>query len=77
MDIAKLSGLGQTGTQFCFLFGTTAPLTEEQLETLYRSLGRFVAAWSRATLRALFAGFLRPHDAVNMLIVGAQSDILR
>jgi hypothetical protein len=75
--IAKLSGLGQTGTQFCSLFGTTTPFTPEQLEALYGNHGRFVAAWSKATLRSLFAGFLRPEDAVNILVVGAQSDIAR
>jgi hypothetical protein len=73
--VAKLSGLGQTGTTFCFLFGTTVPLTQEQLTALYPSHGRFVAAWSKATLKALFAGFLRPEDAFNILVVGAQSDI--
>jgi hypothetical protein len=75
--VAKLSGLGQTGTQFCNLFGTTAPLTEEQLEALYQSHEGFVAAWSRASLDSLGAGFLRPEDALNILVVGAQSEILK
>ena len=75
--VAKLSGLGQTGTQFCFLFGTTVPFTPDQLEVLYRSHGGFVAAWSRATVRSLLAGFLRPEDAFNIAVVGAQSNILR
>jgi hypothetical protein len=75
--VATLSGLGQTGTQFCSLFGTTTPFTPEQLEARYGSHGRFVAAWSGATLRALFAGYLRSEDAVNILVVGAQSEILR
>jgi hypothetical protein len=75
--VATLSGLGQTGTTFCFLFGTTVPLTDGQLEALYGSHGRFVAAWSRATVKALFAGFLQPEDAVNIAVVGAQSDILK
>ena len=74
--VAKLSGLGQTGTQFCNLFGTTAPLTEEQLNALYESHGGFVVAWSRATLSALEAGFLRLEDALHMIEVGAQSEIL-
>ena len=32
--VAKLSGLGQTGAQFCALFGTTVPLTDAQLDAL-------------------------------------------
>lgn len=73
--VAALSGLGQSGSPFCSIFGTTEPFSPEQLDTLYRNHGRFVAAWSTATLRALFAGYLRPEDALNMLVVGAQSDV--
>jgi Alpha/beta hydrolase domain len=75
--VAKLSGFGQTGQQFCALFGTTVPLTQEQLSALYRSHGRFTFAWIRATLDSLQAGYLRPEDALNIAVVGAQSDILR
>jgi Alpha/beta hydrolase domain len=75
--VATLSGLGQTGTQFCGLFGTTVPLTAEQLDALYGGHGGFVAAWDRATVRAFLGGFLRPEDAFNLVVVGAQSDILR
>jgi Alpha/beta hydrolase domain len=75
--VATLSGLGQTGSQFCFLFGTTVPFTDEQLAALYGNHGRFVAAWTRATLSATLAGYLRPEDAVNLLVAGARSDILR
>lgn len=75
--VATLSGLGQTGTTFCGIFGTTTPLTSEQLEALYGSHGGFVSAWSRSTLRSAAAGYLRPKDAFNILVVGARSDILR
>jgi Alpha/beta hydrolase domain len=75
--VATLSGLGQAGSQFCFLFGTTVPLMADQLEALYGSHSGFTAAWGRATVRAFVGGFLRPEDAFNLVIVGAQSDILR
>lgn len=75
--VAKLSGLGQTGTGFCFLLGTTTPLSPEQLKALYSDRGGFVRAWSRATSAAATAGFLRPQDALQMLAVGAQSDVLK
>jgi hypothetical protein len=74
--VAKLSGLGQTGgTGFCFIFGSTVPFTNQQLKARYRNDGGFARAWSRATWRATEAGFLRPRDALNLLAVGAQSDI--
>jgi hypothetical protein len=75
--VAKLSGLGQTGSQFCFLFGTTVPFSDQQIEALYRNHGRFVSAWTRATVKAFAAGFLRPEDAAHLIVVGAQSDIGR
>ena len=75
--VARLSGLGQTGTTFCFLFGTTVPFGTEQLEALYGSHGGFVAAWNRATGSAVRAGFLVRDDARHLRVVGAQSDILR
>jgi Alpha/beta hydrolase domain len=75
--VATLSGLGQTGSQFCSLFGTTLPFSDEKIEALYGSHGRFVSAWSRATAKALAAGFLRPEDATNLIVVGAQSAIGR
>lgn len=74
--VAKLNGLGQTGAQFCFLFGTTTPLTHEQLVALYADHNGFARAWSRATLRAFIGGFLRPEDASHILLVGAKSNIL-
>ena len=73
--VATLSGLGQTGTTFCFLFGTTVPLTEAQLTALYGDHAGFVRAWTWATLRSTLGGYLRPEDAVNLLVVGAQADI--
>jgi hypothetical protein len=73
--VATLGGLGQTGSPFCSLFGTTRPFTQQQLDTLYRNHGSFVARWSAATIKALSAGFVRREDAVNILAVGAQADI--
>ena len=43
---------GPDGTTFCFLFGTTTPLTPDQLGTLYGDHGGFVRAWATATLEA-------------------------
>ena len=37
----------------------------------------FAFAWSLATLKATFAGFVLPADAIDIGVVGVQSDILR
>ena len=77
--VAKLSGFGQTGAgaQFCFLFGTTAPLTQEQLTALYRDHHQFTRAWNRATADAVREGFVLLQDGVDLGIVAAQSSVLR
>lgn len=73
--VAKLSGLGQTGEQFCQLFGTTAPFTHDQLVSLYRNHGGFVSSWNQATQDAVKAGFVVREDAQHIRVVGAQSGI--
>jgi hypothetical protein len=74
--VATLNGLGNSPA-FCGLFGTTVPLTADQLQALYGNHGRFAGAWIRATARAAKAGFIRPEDARDLAIVGAESDVLR
>jgi hypothetical protein len=74
--VAKLSGLGNGGTFACSLFGTTVPFSTAQLTALYGDHNGFVAAWTRATLRAVRAGFILPEDAAHILAVGAQSSFM-
>jgi hypothetical protein len=74
--VATLSGLGNNPST-CALFGSTLPLTAEQLEARYGDHGGFVAAWTQATQRAAQSGFIRPEDARDLAVVGAESDILR
>jgi hypothetical protein len=71
--VATLSGRGQGGGGFCFLFGTTTPLSAEQLTALYRTRAGFVSAWNRASRDAADAGFLRPEDAQQLRAVAAAS----
>jgi hypothetical protein len=76
--VARLSGFGQTGgTQFCNIFGTTVPFTEQRLEERYRSHGGFVFAWSIASLVSAFSGFVEPEDVHDIWVVGVRSDVLR
>ena len=74
--VAKLSGFGQSGQQFCVLFGTTTPFTPEQLAALYGSHDGFVSKWNRATQDAVKAGFVVKEDGQDLRVVAAQSDIL-
>jgi Alpha/beta hydrolase domain len=71
--VATLSGGGQAGGGFCFLFGTTTPFSPEQLTARYRTHSGFVSAWNRATRDAVAAGFIRPDDARHMRAVAARS----
>ena len=73
--IATLSGLGQSGSNFCFLFGTTAPFDAPKLASLYPSHAAFVKAWNAATETAVKAGFILPADATNIKAAAAQSSI--
>ena len=75
--VATLSGVGQTGNQFCFLFGTTTPFTPQQLTALYRNHGGFVSAWNQVTQSAVQAGYLVREDADLLRPVAAQSSVPR
>ena len=63
LPIAALSGVGQTGTAFCSLFGTTVPFDSATLASLYPKHSKYVAAVSKATSSAVKAGFLLNPDA--------------
>ncbi|MFI6339837.1 alpha/beta hydrolase domain-containing protein [Streptomyces sp. NPDC050535] len=73
--VATLSGLGQTGASFCFLFGTTVPFGAEKLAALYPDHATFVAKWSVATAQGVAAGFIRPADAAELVEAAARSGI--
>lgn len=67
VPVATLSGLGQSGSTFCFLFGTTTPFSAEKLAALYPTHTAFVARWAAATTSLVRAGFIRPADAVELI----------
>jgi len=73
--VAKLSGLPQGGSQFCFLFGTTVPFTPSQLAALYENHGQFASASVEATKSARNAGFLVDADAKEIQSAAVHSDI--
>jgi hypothetical protein len=72
VPINVLSGMGQHGSEFAFLFGVTAPLERSTLSRLYPGghddyLAKFEAALA-ATVRA---GFLLEADATEIAAVAA------
>ena len=60
---AVLSGEGQTGGSFCFLFGTTALFPADQVASLYPTEADYVAAVTTSAEAAVAAGFLLQVDA--------------
>jgi hypothetical protein len=65
-----LSGLGQSGEGFAFLFGTTAALAPERLATRYPG-GRddYVAGFTAALDGTVAAGYLLAADRDEILAV--------
>jgi hypothetical protein len=68
------SGTGQIG-RFCRLFGSTVPLTPEQLAALYPNHRAFVKQWNQAADRSVRAGFLTEPDAKELKAAAAASDV--
>jgi hypothetical protein len=75
--VAALSGLGQSGNAWCFLFGTTTPLSNEQITARYGDHRGFVKAWTRATNAARKAGFVTVEDAKHLNAAAARSSVGR
>jgi len=69
---AVLSGLGQSGTEFAFLFGTTRPFDAATLARLYPG-GRadFLARFGKSLDEALAAGFVLEADAEEIRALAA------
>ena len=74
VPIAAFTG-EQEGSILCRLFGTTTPFDDATLAALYPSHGAFVAAYDKATKRAVKAGFLLKPDARLMREWAARSRI--
>jgi hypothetical protein len=72
--VAALTGLN-TGPGFCRLFGSTTPLTTEQLTALYPTHADFVAQWSRSLDTAVAGGFITSGDAPELLAAATSSTV--
>lgn len=75
--VSKLSGIGNTGTQSCFLFGQTVPFTQAELVARYGTQNKFAKKWTEATASATLKGFILPEDSLNIIAVGVQSNVLQ
>lgn len=64
-----------SGETFCFLFGTHVPFDEAQLDSLYASHGRYVAAVTKADVHNLRDGYLLLADARQNRIDAIRSDV--
>ena len=73
--VATINGRTTRGSSFCFLFGSTVPLTAEQLAALYPNHATFVSAWIRATKSALRRGFLVEADAKELERAAVRSNV--
>ena len=73
--VAKLSGLGQTGSSFCGIFGTTVPFSEEEIRQRWRSNAEYVADVKYANDAAVRQGFLLKPDADLILEYARTSGI--
>ena len=73
--IATLMGVGQSGSSFCFLFGTTEPYQAAKLAKRYPSHSSFTKAWNQAVDQAVKAGTILAADAANIKSAAAASDI--
>jgi hypothetical protein len=75
VPVATLSGLGQSGSAFCFLFGTTVPFSAAKLAALYPTHRQFVREWVADTRADERAGFIRPADARELIAAAAASSV--
>lgn len=74
VPVATLSGLGQSGDSFAFLFGRTTPFDEAKLADLYPGgKAEYLERFERSLDATIEAGFVRTEDRAEILAVAATS----
>lgn len=66
-----------SGSDFCYLFGTHEPFKQEILNSLYSSKASYLDKFTQASRSATNAGFLTSRDAEEGLKSASQIEILR
>jgi hypothetical protein len=75
---AVMSGLGQSGESFAFLFGTTEPFDETKLASLYpEGVSEYQQRFAASLDATISAGFLLAEDREEMVELAAASYPLR
>ncbi len=75
VPLAGFSGVGQTGSILCALFGTTVAFDAAKLQSLYPTSKAYVKAFNKATKVAVKAGVVRPKDAKLMKAAAKNVDL--
>jgi hypothetical protein len=74
VPVAVLSGLGQSGESFAFLFGRTAPFDEATLSELYPGgKAEYLERFEDSLDATIEAGFVRADDRAEILAIAAAS----
>jgi hypothetical protein len=73
--VAVLSGLGQEGSSFCRIFGTTRLFDGAELLELYPTHQDYLDAVNTTTQTAVDGGFILPPDAALIIADAESSDI--
>lgn len=73
--VAVLSGLGQAGSSFCRIFGTTRLFDGAELLELYPTHQDYLDAVNTTTQMAVDGGFILPPDAALIIADAESSDI--
>jgi hypothetical protein len=75
VPVATIRGVGQTGNQFCSLFGTTTPFSTSTINTLYSSHADFVTKWNQSVDDQVTLGYLVAADAPKLKFSAADSNV--
>jgi hypothetical protein len=73
--VAALSGSGQSGAGFCFLFGTTRPFNMSTLAALYPTHAAYVDRFRHSAADAVRKGFLLEPEAKQLVAAAEQSTV--
>lgn len=74
VPVAAYSGVAARGAPgFCTLFGSTQPFSPEELTGLYGTKAAYLKLYTRATDRAIEAGYILPADRQAVLDFGRQA----
>lgn len=73
VPVAAYTGKAPAGAPgFCVLFGSTAPFSVAQLQTLYGSKSAYLKAYTSATDEDIKAGYILPADKAHVLAFAEQ-----